>query len=358
MFYNQPIAHRFGRSLVSDIDSGGWKDLEFAVAWVRQSGTRHVATPLRRFLQRGGRVQVTVGIDIENTSREGLEALLGLERDGAIETTVHHNEANPTFHPKVYLLQNLSAARLIVGSNNLTEAGLFVNTEAGLQIDTHPDDKVVLDARSALAEWRDPRTGFAHVLNDSFLDALTAAGYVLRESELRVRRKTSEARRRVESGTNERLFRSERVSVPSIEEADSAVTDGPGAVLLMRVRRASESARRTQVQIPIRLARSPFFGSITKIESETSGAARELRPARARNGLNTIKLELPEIDSLADPVVRFQRRGDTISYRAFDSSSVLGAPIRSALLRGFDATPAQTMTSTQDLHRATWWRFI
>jgi len=43
-------------------------------------------------------------VDIENTSIEGLEDLLGLETSGSIETYVHHKRGGrPIFHPKVYL---------------------------------------------------------------------------------------------------------------------------------------------------------------------------------------------------------------------------------------------------------------
>lgn len=84
MLYNQPLAHRFGTALANDI---------------------------------------------ENTSAEGLRDLLDWESNGSLETHIYHNEANPTFHPKIYLLRNDAEARLIVGSNNITGAGLFVNTE-------------------------------------------------------------------------------------------------------------------------------------------------------------------------------------------------------------------------------------
>src|SRR2546428_11322580 len=100
MFYNQPLAHRFGKALADDIESGKWNRLEIAVAWVRRSGTRHLEPSFRKFLKSGGMAQVTVGVDIENTSREGLTDLLAWQSEGAMETFIHHNEADTTFHPK------------------------------------------------------------------------------------------------------------------------------------------------------------------------------------------------------------------------------------------------------------------
>ena len=54
MFYNQPLAHRFGKALADDIESGLWDRLEFAVAWVRRSGTRHLGPSVQKFLRDGG----------------------------------------------------------------------------------------------------------------------------------------------------------------------------------------------------------------------------------------------------------------------------------------------------------------
>ena len=167
--YNQPIAHRFGKAFQQLIESGEWNSLDVAVAWVRRSGTRHVVPYLQDFLADGGTARFTVGVDIENTSQEGLEDLLSLAESGTSETFIYHNESAVTFHPKLYLFSNVQRARLIVGSNNLTEAGLFTNTEAGLQIDAGIDDEVIRDTRISLASWRDPSENLAKPLDQTLL---------------------------------------------------------------------------------------------------------------------------------------------------------------------------------------------
>src|SRR5436309_12100023 len=85
MFYNQPLAHRFGKALADDIESGLWDRLEFAVSWVRRSGTRHLGPSVQKFLRDGGVAQVTVGVDIENTSQEGLTDLLNWQSQGQLD---------------------------------------------------------------------------------------------------------------------------------------------------------------------------------------------------------------------------------------------------------------------------------
>lgn len=359
MFYNQPLAHRFGTALASDIKSEKWNRIEIAVAWVRRSGMQHLESSFKKFLGRGGFAQITVGVDIENTSAEGLKDLLTLQADGSIETYIHHNEADTTFHPKVYLLRNDADARLIVGSNNLTGAGLFINTEAGLQFDALLDDPLIRDARTALAAWRDPSTGLAKRLDKTLLDDLVRLGYVFPEQELRKRRRASSDQSKAKRpATGQALFKTQRYAAPLIRHTQVIAAQVPGAVLLMRVRRASESARRTQIQIPIRVTRTNFFSGINTLVSAHDGRTHPLVQANARGGLNTIKTEIPEIEPMADPVLRLERTATVIIYQAFDANSILGSPIRQALLNGFEMSPPTSSCSIANLEKATWWRFI
>jgi len=360
VFYNQPLAHRFGTGLAADIESEKWNRIEIAVAWVRRSGTQQLEQSFKKFLGRGGFAQVTVGVDIENTSAEGLKDLLALQADGSIETHIHHNEAeNTTFHPKVYLLRNDADARLIVGSNNLTGAGLFVNTEAGLQLDAPLNDALIRDARAALAAWRDTSTGLAKRLDATLLDDMVRLGYVFPEQELRKRRRASgDQSKSKRSASTQVLFKAQRYAAPPIRRAAVVTTQVPGTVLLMRVRRASEKARRTQIQVPKRVFTTKFFSGVSGLVSAHDGRGHSIGEASARGGFNTFKVEIPEIESMVDPILRLERTATAIIYQAFDANSVLGAPIRQALLNGFKMKPPTTFSSISNRGTATWWRFI
>lgn len=359
MFYNQPLAHRFGKELASEIEGSKWSRIEIAVAWVRHSGMQHLNSSFRLFLERGGFVQVVVGIDIENTSVEGLRDLLMLQAYGTIDIFIHHNEASTTFHPKVYLLRNDKEARLIVGSNNLTQAGLFINTEAGLQIDASLSDPLIQEVCTAMANWRNPDTGFALKLDDTLLDDLVSMGYVLDENTLNKRRdssnKTSIPR---QSKKGQALFKTQRYTAPPIDSNFVSSAQLPGTVLLMRVRRASETERRTQIQIPIRVLESNFFFGISELTSDHDGRIHKFIEAWARGVLNTIKIEVPEIEPMGDPVLRLEKTDDAIRYRAYDANAILGAPIKHAILNGFKMNPPTSYKTISDEIRATMWRFI
>ena len=358
--YNQPFAHRFGVELQDLIENGGWTSLDAAVAWVRRSGTRHLLQSLKVFLRSGASTRFVIGVDIENTSKEGLQDLLTLEAEGLSATFIHHNEAAVTFHPKLYLLSTEERARLIVGSNNLTEAGLYANTEAGLQIDARINDPIIQDAKDAIALWCDPDTGIAKRLDTTLLNDLVTEGYVLTEERLNERRakdrKLAEARTK---GQRRQLFDSKPVRVPRIQtSAASFVARMTGRVLLMRVRRASETERRTQIQIPIRVVNTHFFDNMPELRSSHDNRVHRLRPARARGGLNTIKVDLPEINPLDDPVVRLERTDTDIFYETYDAESIRGRPIMDALRRGTTMNPPVTFLSVGNPARATWWRFV
>lgn len=256
------------------------------------------------------------------------------------------------------MFENDNAARLIVGSNNLTGAGLFVNTEAGLLLDAPITDPLIRDARSALSAWRDINTGFVKRLDQTLLDDLVTMGYVFPENALQTRRTDSRNRGNQARGTRQLLFRTQRFSAPPIRRATPVTAAVPGAVLLMRVRRASETVRRTQIQIPIRVVESNFFSNINALLSAHDARSHPLVRATARGSLNTIKTEIPEIDTMVDPVLRLERTNDGIVYQAFDANSVLGSPIRQALENGFRMSPPRSMSSIRNLERATWWRFI
>ena len=369
-FYNQPSAHRFGTALTETIGSTRWHAFEVGVAWVRRSGLRHLRPALTAFLRRGGVFRISVGIDIENTSVEGLEDLLSLQGEGQVEIYICHNEAQPIFHPKVYLFQNTRSAKLVVGSNNLTEAGLFVNTEAGLEIELPLNDAVIDDARAALASWRDPALKLALPLDRALLKDLTDRGYVLSEQQLNQEHAKFRARQGRErpGPKHEPLFGRVRVTAPVTERgprpaggrqpATPQAGTAVGRVLLMRVRKASVEDRPTQTQVPMAVFRDPFFQGVTEIISSHDDRRHPIIEAQARGGVNTLKLEIPEMREFEDPVLRLEKTDSGMYYQAYDAQSALGRPIHVALQRGLNTTPRATQITRPPIERATWWRFI
>lgn len=369
MLYSQPLATRFGTDLRGFLASTVWQSLDIAVAWVRVSGISHLAASLEAFLKAGKRLRVIVGIDLDNTTKEGLEALIALGAHGKVELFVHHNEAGGIFHPKLYLLTASNHARLIVGSNNLTQAGLYQNTEAGLSIDLPLNNPIVQAAQHALAAWADTTSGLAKKLDSALLAELIANGYV--RDEATARAEIAARKAKVKKATAKKLFGSVPVSVPSAPpiggkapapaaaKAGPAPAGAPGSVLLMRLRKASITGRPTQTQLPKAVASQPFFAGINHVTSSHNGIAHVISEAEARGIINTLKLEIPEMRHFADPVIRFERTPAGVVYEAYDASSPKGQTIMNGLNLGRSTKPASTfLTLPTKPNSATWWRFI
>jgi hypothetical protein len=285
------------------------------------------------------------------------------------------------------LFRNSTSARLIIGSNNLTEPGLFTNTEASLQIDAPVSDHVIDEVLAALDSWCDTAEGFARILDADSLTLLEDHGYIFREKELARRRQQQRKSVGGPAPRKSSLFKSKTVPAPAppegtatgpAEDSEPAgrtprpsitgTVRAPGHanpivvtnVLLMRVR---PSRGGTQVQIPIPLRNSQFLTGIDAITSGHDRKRRVLSPTRPkrtqRKKVNTIKIEIPETRGIKTPVLRLERSAEGITYFAYDADSRQGRPILDALQDGYDMVPRQTvLTKPSDLDRSTWYRFV
>jgi hypothetical protein len=381
MFLVQP-ANGFGHLICQELASEQlgrrrWHAVEFAVAWANYSGLNSVFDSIREFLSEGGRINVTVGLDFGSTSYEGLCRLLELEQEGDLTTHVFFDE-NPacTFHPKVFLFSNDEEARLLVGSNNMTGAGLETNVEAALSFSGDSHDETIRGARHALAAWRDEeRDSRIRRLTPELLEQLRDRRYVLTEEEMRARRREDGSR----PSTMLPLFgrSSSRPQRPGRRAAghghDVGRTTGSalGEVLLMRVRPRRNG---NQVQISMRILEASFMHGVDEVVS-ANGSVRPIGYNIARGVRNTARFEAPEMSGMQNPVARFQwvnagraERGASrvLQYEIFDASNHReGRAILRKLEEGITSPPLtrleelsqeETVLSTGNRTNAQWYR--
>lgn len=105
-----------------------------ATAWVRESGMAVLAPGLTDLRARGGRVTMFVGVDLHGTTHQGLE----LARASVDQLFVVHDPESRTFHPKLYLGVGGNAGYALIGSNNLTAAGMEFNYEGAVLCSFNP----------------------------------------------------------------------------------------------------------------------------------------------------------------------------------------------------------------------------
>ena len=135
----------------------------------------------------GSDVRMVLGVDMGGTSKEVLTEVASWP----IPVTVVKNRARGmTFHPKIYFLRWKDRADIIVGSNNLTDGGLYKNYEASSRsvYDLPTDEALLQQALSQLARFVVPSGDTARVLTEDYLEQLLGLAEIPSEAEARHRR--------------------------------------------------------------------------------------------------------------------------------------------------------------------------
>lgn len=346
------IPQLYGRPF-ADVLSGEMNQAEqvdIATAWVRASGVGLLWQPLVNFVDRGGKLALVAGIDRDNTSFEGLAMLLNLTGEARI--WVRHNEASPIYHPKLYAFRTSNECRILVGSNNLTGAGLSQNEELSGLISQERRGDLEDSLEQYVTQITDESTGLVKRLDAALLDRLLAAGYIDTEARLRGKSRAS-SRHRTEG---EPVFASRAVAakriatgVPlpgPIEPTDSTPPAG-----WQRVFVKLRLARGTQGQIPLAVAREvrrrlrlegvdgPFtvIDRHTRTERQISPTFPERRPEMA----NTYKIEA--IAAEGDAILKLELIGERVLAEYFDTALPDGKAVYDFIIDGLRIEPPATV---------------
>ena len=199
---NQPFSGQLGDRLIELLDSADYHTLNVAVAFAKNSGVLRVKDAFSHFRERGGSVNVYVGVDLGGTSYEALTTLR-LHTDSL---NVVHSERGQTFHSKIYQFSGEKSGLLVVGSHNLTAGGLWTNFESSVHItidgEKAAEAKISKEIGDYFQELAGLATSFMPITSQDEIERLLDEGYVTKEVADRVRR-ASDAKR---DGSKERLF--------------------------------------------------------------------------------------------------------------------------------------------------------
>ena len=199
---NQPFSGQLGDRLIELLDSADYHTLNVAVAFAKNSGVLRVKDAFSHFRERGGSVNVYVGVDLGGTSYEALTTLR-LHTDSL---NVIHSERGQTFHSKIYQFSGEKSGLLVVGSHNLTAGGLWRNFESSVHIpidgEKAAEAKMSKEMGDYFQELAGLATSFMPITSQDEIERLLDEGYVTKEVAERVRR-ASDAKR---DGSKERLF--------------------------------------------------------------------------------------------------------------------------------------------------------
>lgn len=178
---NQPLTGQLGNRLVELLESQDYQVLNIVVAFAKNSGVLRIKDSLEKFRDRGGVVNVYVGIDMNGTSYEALTALL-LHSDSV---NVIHVEKSQTFHAKIYQFMGQDEGLVIVGSHNLTGGGLWTNFESSLIVplskSNSGDEQIINGLGNYFDNLSSLESSFMTISSQNDIEKLLKNGYVCKE---------------------------------------------------------------------------------------------------------------------------------------------------------------------------------
>jgi len=179
---------QLGRVLAELLDSDpAPARVVFVSAFVGLQTVIRIKEQVLELRESGADITFVLGIDMGGTSQEVLIELLGW---GIQTRVVKHRIPGHTFHPKLYLFEWEDRARIIIGSNNITEGGFFGNYEGAAQVTyVRPDEEEEYQAAcDALGRFLDPAGPVTYDLTKAFLRQLISEKEIPTEAEARAGR--------------------------------------------------------------------------------------------------------------------------------------------------------------------------
>lgn len=173
---------RFYSQINEILAAGGLKKAYISVAYARWDGLGLISERLERFLRSGGVLETVYGFDNDVTTPDSFlyglylkELYPGSVYCGAFEDRYR----NAVFHPKLLLFEGEDDYTAIIGSANLTGAGLSRNIELGTRIEVPKGSKTANDLEGA---WTYVK-GNAVEVDISFVRSMKAQSRLDREGD-------------------------------------------------------------------------------------------------------------------------------------------------------------------------------
>jgi HKD family nuclease len=128
--------------LIAELESGNWISFRAAIAFAKSSGNyQELVSALVKFAKNGGGIELTFGADTfgantKGSDMEAVEVLVNELHEYPSARVFAYHEQGRTFHPKIYLFDNLQTkkALVVVGSSNWSYGGLINNIEANVLV--------------------------------------------------------------------------------------------------------------------------------------------------------------------------------------------------------------------------------
>jgi HKD family nuclease/transposase-like protein len=157
----------------------------FVSAFANAKAVQRIAPNILEAKARDVDINIVVGFDVKSTSAEALKFIDSLEVNSML---VHNARGGHTFHPKIYLFEATGLrADLFIGSNNLTDGGLYTNYEAATRItyEFPLDYEQYAQFFTSLDVYLSPKGSTAQILTRELIEVLVERGDLATEKEIR-----------------------------------------------------------------------------------------------------------------------------------------------------------------------------
>lgn len=172
-----------GNELLKSFTDKDFYEFRCLVGFASAKGVELLFNALSNFRVNFSKFQIIVGIDEGGTPVDALRKLKELNLD----VKIYHSPVLTIFHPKIYIFNGKTKCKIIVGSSNLTQQGLFQNIEASLMIYFEkPDqdgDAVLSDLDKYFATVYQENNPNVKTLSDSLIDTLLELNLVPNEGD-------------------------------------------------------------------------------------------------------------------------------------------------------------------------------
>lgn len=136
-----PATRRLLNDLKVALNDGRFNNFRTIVAYAKSGPLLRLRELLVAWRKCGKSAEIIVGIDQHGTSKEALQLALAL-----FDKVYVTQEPQITFHPKIYVFDGPTAARALIGSNNLTVGGTEKNFESAVDIEMLlPEERPTFD---------------------------------------------------------------------------------------------------------------------------------------------------------------------------------------------------------------------
>lgn len=261
-------------------------------AFANAQAIQRIAPNILEAKTRGSNINIVVGFDVNSTSAEALKRINSLSVNSIL---VHNARGGHTFHPKIYLFESAGkGAEVFVGSNNLTDGGLYTNYEASTRMtfELPSDNEEYAQFFASLEVYLHPAGSTSQILTSELIEILVKRGDVPTEKEIRKNQaKTLKPKRR--GNIPRSPFGVEKIKRPP--------------TLKKLVKTASVTKPKVGFAIaPIRVSRVPNLGELLWQKTKLPASDVQRQKGNVTGGLRLVQAKWKVSDNFIDQTTYFR----------------------------------------------------